>query len=114
MMKAGLVSFPKRGTLVATDAGRQLIATNPSHIDINLLSQYPSFEEFYKGDHIDSDQVAAAIIGSPSQSTALQSTPEEQIEKVRHTSINAPHGPVRTDFPKQPHVLRGGNHRSSR
>ena len=82
MMKAGLVSFPKRGTFVATDAGRQLIATNPSHIDINLLSQYPSFEEFYKGDHIDSDQVAAAIIGSPSQSTALQSTPEEQIEKA--------------------------------
>jgi len=94
LMKAGLVSFPKRGTFVATDAGRQLIATNPSHIDVDLLRQYPSFEEFYKGDHVADDQVAAATIGSSSQSTVPQSTPEEQIEKAFVTLQSA----LRTDL----------------
>src|SRR5476649_1491193 len=51
MMKAGLVTFPRRGTFVATDAGRTLLATNPSRIDIDILRQYPSFEEFYQGSH---------------------------------------------------------------
>src|SRR5215467_6044571 len=53
MNKAGLVSLPRRGTFIATDAGRQLLATNPSHIDVDLLKKYPSFVEFLKGDHAD-------------------------------------------------------------
>src|SRR5438105_9972549 len=56
LLKAGLVEFPSRGTLIATDAGRQLLAKNPSHIDTHLLRQYPSFEEFYRGNHADAEQ----------------------------------------------------------
>src|SRR6202048_5340019 len=47
LMKAGLVKFPRRGTFVATDAGRTLLATHPSKIDIDVLKKYPSFIEFY-------------------------------------------------------------------
>jgi restriction system protein len=65
MMKAGLISFPKRGTFVATDAGKKLLAQNPSHIDINLLRQYPSFNEFYNGDH----EAAKPIGTAPALST---------------------------------------------
>src|ERR1700737_3601494 len=36
LMKAGLVSFPSRGTFVATDAGRSLLDGNQSRIDIDL------------------------------------------------------------------------------
>src|ERR1700730_14951806 len=43
LMKAGLVSFPSRGTFAATDAGRTLLARNPSRIDVELLRQYPPF-----------------------------------------------------------------------
>src|ERR1700730_12806604 len=50
LMKAGLVNFPRRGAFVATDAGRTLLARNPTQIDLELLRQYPSFEEFYRGD----------------------------------------------------------------
>jgi restriction system protein len=46
LMKAGLVRFPSRGTFVATDVGRELLARNPSRIDVNLLRQYPFFEEY--------------------------------------------------------------------
>ncbi len=52
LMKAGLVKFPRRGTFVATDAGRALLQKTPDHIDVELLRQYPSFEEFYKGSHV--------------------------------------------------------------
>ena len=45
MMKAGLVSFPRRGTFVATEAGQQLLAQDPTGIDIELLRKYPWFEE---------------------------------------------------------------------
>jgi restriction system protein len=79
MMKAGFVNFPKRGTFVATDAGRELLAKNPSHIDLQLLRKYPSFEEFYKGAHADNNLVSAITV-EPSQSAAPHSTPEEQIE----------------------------------
>jgi restriction system protein len=79
MMKAGLVSFPKRGTFVATDAGKKLLAQNPSHIDIDLLRQYPSFNEFYNGDHQAAEPIGTAPALS-TQATVLQSTPEEQIE----------------------------------
>jgi restriction system protein len=91
LMKAGLVSFPKRGTFVATDAGKQLLATNPSHIDVGVLRQYPSFEEFYKGAHADDDQFSAPIAAPPAQSAI---TPEEQIERAFVTL----HSALRTDL----------------
>ena len=82
LMKAGLVSFPNRGTFVATDAGRTLLARNPIRIDVDLLRQYPSFEEFYGGDHTDA-QEPPATPAAPSASPAIPpSTPEEQIEKA--------------------------------
>src|SRR5580692_1836203 len=61
LMKAGLVRFPRRGTFVATDSGRELLAKNPQHIDVDLLRKYPSFEEFYKGEHAANDEPSSAI-----------------------------------------------------
>ena len=81
MMKAGLVSFPHRGTFVATDAGRALLAKNPSHIDIDLLRQYPSFEEFYSGSHANDTEKVPDTAGA-ALSPTLPATPEEQLEKA--------------------------------
>src|SRR5262245_11071708 len=81
LMKAGLVTFPSRGTFVATDAGRTLLASNPDHIDVELLRQYPSFQEFQAGATTDLDHsVETAGTPSPSSTAASSSTPEEQIE----------------------------------
>jgi restriction system protein len=83
LMKAGLVSFPSRGAFVATDAGRALLAHNPIRIDIGLLRQYPSFEEFYRGSHATDTEQAPDMGAAPSASSAISpSTPEEQIEKA--------------------------------
>lgn len=82
MMKAGLVTFPSRGTFLATDAGRTLLARNPSRIDIDLLRQYPSFEDFYRGSHAADAEKIPDTGGAPSTLSILPSTPEEQIEKA--------------------------------
>jgi restriction system protein len=83
LMKAGLVKFPSRGTFVATDAGRALLANNPDHVNVDLLRQYPSFEEFYRGSHAAGADAVAQSQPVPSGSAAeLATTPEEQIEKA--------------------------------
>jgi hypothetical protein len=48
MSKAGLISSPARGRFVATEDGRNLLATNPDRINVALLMKSPSFREFYK------------------------------------------------------------------
>jgi restriction system protein len=90
LMKAGLVTFPRRGTFVATDAGRELLARNPSQINVELLREYPSFEEFYQGDHSTvAEQVPATPTALSPSSAILTSTPEEQIEKAFRTISSA-------------------------
>lgn len=79
LMKAGLVSFPKRGMFVATDAGKKLLAQNPDAIDLDLLRTYPSFEEFYRGDH-GSNELSANTAPTAPPAILSAATPEEQIE----------------------------------
>ena len=90
LMKAGLVKFPSRGTFVATDAGRALLAKNPDHVNVDLLRQYPSFEEFYRGSHaVGTDAVAESQPVSSGAPVELATTPEEQIEKALVTVQSA-------------------------
>jgi restriction system protein len=84
LMKAGLVTSPSRGAIVATDAGRKLLDNHPTHIDVALLRKYPSFEEFYSGGHVDAEP-ASTLHDPPAQPAAHLSTPEEQIEKAALT-----------------------------
>ena len=46
LKQAGLLQSEKRGSFRITDRGRQLLATNPKAIDVELLEQYPEFREF--------------------------------------------------------------------
>lgn len=75
MSKAGLVTSPKRGRFIATDAGRALVASNPASIGVNELKNYEGFSEFYRGQKTTDDDAPATIV--PSADTG---TPEEQIE----------------------------------
>ena len=46
MKAAKLISSPKRGMFVLTQAGEQLLATNPSRVDRKLLEQYETFVQW--------------------------------------------------------------------
>src|SRR5271166_5759957 len=93
MSKAGLISSPARGRVVATEEGRKLLATNPNQINVALLMQLPSFREFYKSERepaADNTDVVLDRKGTISAST----TPEEQIE----TAFQALQAALRADL----------------
>lgn len=76
MTRAGLIASPMRGRFVATQAGRDLLATNPARIDIDTLLQIPAFREFYRGEAENAEDDEDESI-EPKITT---STPEERIE----------------------------------
>src|ERR1700733_15073952 len=46
LSKAGLVSVTRRGYFKATERGKAILQKNPKRIDINMLRQFPEFQEF--------------------------------------------------------------------
>jgi len=86
MAKAGLIDTPKRGVFAASAAGKALLATNPSIIDVETLKNYPAFVEFYG---------ATAATASPNDipattASAVSSvTPEEQIDAAHSILTSA-------------------------
>lgn len=78
--RAGLLSSPRRGRFVITDAGRELLARNPQAIDNDTLSEYPSFRAFLEASNtpreVEGESPTPAI--APARPTNV--TPEEQIE----------------------------------
>lgn len=91
MSKAGLIDSPRRGTFVASPAGRALLGQNPARLNVDALKAYPSFVEF-----IDKPSAAGETSEPAGAPTATQSsiTPEEQIDAA-HGVLNAA---LRTDL----------------
>lgn len=88
MGKAGLIDSPARGRFVASDAGRMLLQSSPSTINVETLKQYPAFVEFYKAGNATSPDEAPATL-TAAEGTA---TPEEQIDaahSVLHAALKA-------------------------
>lgn len=46
MLKAGLLSAPKRGYIKITEKGLEVLEQNPDRIDVKFLEQFPEFIEF--------------------------------------------------------------------
>jgi len=69
LKQAGLLAAPKRGFFTITERGLELLATNPSEINTETLSQYPEFLEFRnrrksskeKGDSGESEKAAESL-----------------------------------------------------
>jgi restriction system protein len=46
LQQARLLDAPRRGIFMISDRGRQVLAENPSRIDLKLLERFPEFVEF--------------------------------------------------------------------
>jgi restriction system protein len=46
LKKAGLMAYPQRGFVEITDKGRQVLAENPSVVNVKFLKQFPEFVAF--------------------------------------------------------------------
>jgi hypothetical protein len=69
LRQAGLIDLPKRGQLKITPAGRALLDTGPTRIDLKLLMQYPAFCEFIRrseksGRYVDARMGVVTVPGS--------------------------------------------------
>jgi restriction system protein len=91
--KAGLLASPRRGRFVATEAGHALLATEPDRIDVKRLLEFPSFKEFYLGDHGEETASETPENGATVQ-IPVRATPEEQIESAYAAMQSA----LRTDL----------------
>jgi restriction system protein len=88
MSKAGLLDSPARGVFAASAAGKELLATRPTLITVELLKSYPPFASFYAGTSASSPLETPAPRPVPNSSA----TPEEQIDEafaLLHAALKA-------------------------
>jgi restriction system protein len=84
LLKAGLLSSPKRGNAVITEKGRAVLAEKPDHVNVAFLERFPEFLEFraIKKEE-DSD-----IQGAKAPDATDESTPDELMDSG-YKSIHA-------------------------
>lgn len=93
MTKAGLIDSPARGRFVASRAGRALLATGPTGINVDTLKDYPAFAEFYASGASGAGSGGLTSAGAgESIDVTTSATPEEQIDAaqtVLHQALKA-------------------------
>lgn len=79
LKQAGILGSPKRGFLRITERGKELLAKNPSRIDVDLLMQFEEFRAFRaKRRESNSDSVTLEIVVPEKELISVQ-TPEDQL-----------------------------------
>lgn len=81
--QGGLILSPRRGRLLITDRGREVLKTPPERIDIKFLGRYPEFIEFRKP-----KREAQELSGPVASEASDAETPEEALEAA-HARIEA-------------------------
>lgn len=76
--KAGLVQSVRRGVYHVTDRGRQVLASNPSRIDVEFLSRFPEFEEFRRKPAQDEERAVEPT--KVSTTVPISFTPQEALD----------------------------------
>jgi len=72
LLKARLIDAPRRGYVIITDRGRDVLAQNLTRLDYKFLEQYPEFLSFYN---------VSKPKGSTINGGAEVRTPEEEISE---------------------------------
>jgi restriction system protein len=78
LKKAGIIENTRRGVFHITKRGLKLLESNPSRIDIKLLSQYPEIQEWRGKNSREYDETENK--GCTNGDTIEKQTPEESLE----------------------------------
>ncbi len=78
MIKAGLLSRPRRAHYQITDRGQEVLASNPTEINVKFLDQYQEFVSFRQPSNEEMSSAADT-------SQTLAETPEEALEEAHQT-----------------------------
>jgi restriction system protein len=76
LVKAGLLSRPRRGVFAITERGREVLANPPDRIDVQFLSRFDGFDQFRTKS---SGEIEGERSAAPS-ATLAAGTPDERIE----------------------------------
>lgn len=79
--KALLLESTGRGKYRITERGLQVLARNPAQVDINLLMQFPEFQEFRSKSRVEGEANAASA-------EASQTTPDEMLQTAYRSMRN--------------------------
>jgi len=74
LRKSGLIDSPKRGHIVITKRGKDVLKEKPKEINVKFLKKFPEFLEFQSNKKEDSS------IETPFSEETKQQTPEELLE----------------------------------
>lgn len=74
LKKAGLIEQPRRGLIVISDRGKQVLATKPARIDIRLLQSFPEYRQPLAGNAADPLVTTETMVSTLS--------PEETLERA--------------------------------
>lgn len=77
--KALLVESAGRGRFRITQRGRELLATNPTRLDVRTLKKYPEFQAFHQSNSTDAGG------NSADEQVPTSETPEERLESGYQT-----------------------------
>lgn len=77
LKQAGLLAQPERGKVQITDRGWEVLNSKPHKIDTQMLEKFPEFQAFLKKSEPKNKPTATV---DPAPQTALDKTPEEQLE----------------------------------
>jgi restriction system protein len=79
LKQAGLLQSPRRGLFRITDRGREVLARNPSRIDVSLLDQFEEFRAFRSRRREGTSDVPVPPAGTtPSVSPPVPDLPRDQ------------------------------------
>ncbi|MBM0106494.1 restriction endonuclease [Steroidobacter sp. S1-65] len=84
LKQAGLLSYPRRGFLVATEAGQKVLSQRIDRIDVTFLKGFEAFRAFLERRRADQDDLALA----PEPIAASAATPDETL-RLAHAQINS-------------------------
>ncbi len=82
LKKAGLLAYPKRGMFGITERGKNVLAQNPSKINVAFLKQYPEFKEF-----LSPKRSPTETIESDLETLAISSATPEETLAAGYTNI---------------------------
>ncbi len=78
LKQAGLIASPRRGYLRISDAGAQLIKTNPTFVGLETLLKYEAFRDF-RSRRRDQEVDSPSIPYVPVKETMESETPEDRL-----------------------------------
>jgi restriction system protein len=78
LKKAGLIDQPKRGMIVISDRGRQVLLAQPNKIDLRLLEQFPKLAVQVEPSLVIDNELTQSVVST---------SPEEVLERA-HAEIS--------------------------